>query len=283
MSESEPELPRHPVYVISKGRSDCCLTAKFLMTDGVPFRLVVEPPEADAYREAGYADHVVELPFHDLGQGSIPARNWVWEDAIARGAERHWILDDNIRYVKQWRAGARRMARSGRAFRAAEQVTDGYVNVGVSGLNYDTFAIPGCPPFYVNTHVYSCILLQNDLPYRWRGRYNEDTDLCLQILAGGRCSILLNAYVVCKVATMTMKGGNATELYRGDGRLKMARALERQWPGVAKVVRRFKRPQHYVDWSIFDTPLVAAGSPEADGWVPRAIVNESPPGGWDDY
>ena len=57
---------------------------------------------------------------------------------------------------------------------------------------------------------------------------------------------------------MTMKGGNSDELYKGDGRLKMARSLERMWPGVVAVKRRFKRPQHVIkaSWRKFDTPLI---------------------------
>ena len=37
----------------------------------------------------------------------------------------------------------------------------------------------------------------------------------------------------------------------------MARSLERLWPGVVSVDRRFKRPQHVVrdSWRRFDTPL----------------------------
>jgi hypothetical protein len=60
-----------------------------------------------------------------------------------------------------------------------------------------------------------------------------------------------------KMRTMTMKGGNSAELYKGDGRLKMARSLERMWPGVVTVNRRFKRPQHVVAdaWNKFDTQL----------------------------
>jgi hypothetical protein len=59
------------------------------------------------------------------------------------------------------------------------------------------------------------------------------------------------------MTTMTMKGGNATELYKGDGRLKMARSLERVWPYVVETKRRFRRPQHVVRgaWRAFDTPL----------------------------
>jgi hypothetical protein len=41
----------YPIFVISKGRSDCCLTARFLVKDKVPFKLVVEPQEAELYRK----------------------------------------------------------------------------------------------------------------------------------------------------------------------------------------------------------------------------------------
>ena len=41
--------PKYPVYVISKGRADTCLTANFLLKDKVNFRLVIEPQEYDKY------------------------------------------------------------------------------------------------------------------------------------------------------------------------------------------------------------------------------------------
>ena len=105
--------------------------------------------------------------------------------------------------------------------------------------------------------THNCLLVKNDLPNRWRGRYNEDTDLCLQVLSDGWCTVLFNAFLVLKMRTMTMKGGNSAELYQGDGRLKMARSLERAWPGVVETKRRFQRPQHVVKdaWKAFDTPL----------------------------
>jgi len=59
-----------------------------------------------------------------------------------------------------------------------------------------------------------------------------------------------------KMKTMAMKGGNTDELYKGDGRLKMARMLEYVWPDVVKVKWRFGRPQHVVNWSIFKHGLV---------------------------
>lgn len=250
--------PRYPVYVISKGRANACLTAQFLIADGTPFHVVIEPQEEAAYAATVGRDRLLLLPFSNLGRGSIPARNWVWEHAKAAGFERHWILDDNIRdIVRKWKAARRITCNASVAFAATEDFIDRYENVAIGGMNYSMFGICAQPPFYRNVHVYSCLCILNGLPYRWRGRYNEDTDLCLQVLAGGWCTISMNAFLVRKMPTGSMKGGNADELYKGDGRLKMARSLERLWPGVVEVKRRFRRPQHVVKdaWKRFDTPL----------------------------
>ena len=70
------------------------------------------------------------------------------------------------------------------------------------------------PPYYPNTRIYSCMLIKNDIPYRWRGRYNEDTDLSIRVLKDGWCTILFNAFLADKSQTMTMKGGNTEDLYK---------------------------------------------------------------------
>jgi hypothetical protein len=251
-------LPRYPIYVPSKGRWESGLTAKFLLRDRVPFKLVVEPQEADDYSRAFGAENVLVLPFSNLGQGVIPARNWIWDHARASGAERHWQFDDNIRRIERIYGdrGKIRCA-AGPAVSVVEDFVDRYENVALAGLNYSTFAFPQRPPFSVNCHVYSAMLIGNDLPNRWRGPYNEDTDLCFQLLADGWCTVLVNAFVINKMATMKMKGGNTDEMYAGDGRLKMAKELERRWPRVATTKRRYGRPHHHArtNWTKFDTPL----------------------------
>lgn len=252
--------PRHPIYVISKGRHDCCYTARFLAREGVDFRLVVEPQEAELYEKEFGRARLAVLPFSNLGLGSIPARNWCWEDSLERGAARHWILDDNILGIwRRWKA-RKIPCDAPPAFCAIEDFVDRYENAAIAGMNYYMFSVnrQKQPPFNLNVHVYSCLLIDNALPYRWRGRYNEDTDLCLQVLSSGKyCTLLFNAFLIWKMTTMTMKGGNSDQLYKGDGRLKMARSLERAWPRVVETKRRFQRPQHVVrdSWRKFDTPL----------------------------
>jgi hypothetical protein len=252
-------LPHYPVYILSKGRFNNCLTAKCLVNYEVPFHLVVEPQEADAYAASFGMDRLIILPFRDKGTG-VPARNFIWEHAKATGIERHWILDDNLRSFWRRYHGVRCYCEPGLALRVAEDFTDRYENIGISGLNYYKF-VPDynkVKPLVINCRVYSCMLLLNSLSFQWRGRYNEDTDLCLQVLSTGEwCTVLLNTFLVEKQTTLKMKGGNTTTLYQGDGRLRMARSLERMWPGVVETNRRFQRPQHVIkdSWKKFDTPL----------------------------
>lgn len=253
---------KYPVYIVSKGRWDSRLTARALDTLGVPFHIVVEPQEAEQYAAVIDPARVLVLPFSNLGQGSIPARNWIWEHACAHGATRHWILDDNIRAFYRFHKNLKVRASSGLIFRAAEDFADRYQNVALCGFNYHFFAKRkfSIPPYTMNTRIYSCILIRNDLPFRWRGRYNEDTDLSLRVLKSGLCTVLFNAFLAGKEATMTMRGGNTDELYQGDGRRQMAESLHEQHPDVVRITRKFNRWQHHVDYHRFSrNALIPAG------------------------
>lgn len=253
-----PNDPRYPIYVISKGRWESRLTSKALESMGVAYRIVIEPQEYKQYAAVIDPGKILTLPFSNLGQGSIPARNWVWEHSIAEGHSRHWILDDNIMYFLRFHRNRRYRMRSGATFRAAEDFVDRYLNVAMAGMQYEKFVpvkVKHAKPFVINTRVYSCILLDNRIKHRWRGRYNEDTDLSLRILKDRFCTILFYAFLAEKRATMSMKGGNTDELYRRDaafdGRLEMARSLQRQHPDVVKITRKWGRWQHHVDYRPF--------------------------------
>jgi hypothetical protein len=251
--------PKYPVYVPSKGRWHACQTVKFLLKDGCPFSLVVEPQEAARYRASFPTAPLLVLPFQNQGS-VIPARNWIKEHATSLGYERHWQLDDNIALIKRRWYGKRVPCKAGIALRVTEEFVDRYQNIAVAGLNYEMFLPNGqwFPPFQLNCHVYSCTLVLNSLPYGWRIAYNDDTDLCLHVIADGWCTVLMNCFLCQKMRTMVVTGGNTTALYQGDGRLKMARELQRIWPGVVETKRRFRRPQHVVHkaWKDFDTQLI---------------------------
>lgn len=248
---------KYPIYVISKGRWESRLTVKALDKMGVSYFLVIEPQEYDKYCRVVHSDKILTLPFSNLGQGSIPARNWVWEHSVNNGHTRHWILDDNIEDFNRLNRNMKPKVRSSGMFRAAEDFVDRYENIALAGFNYYSFckATEKIPAFYLNTRIYSCILINNDIQYRWRGMYNEDTDLSLRVLKDGWCTVLFNAFLCGKVTTLRMKGGNTDELYKDDGRKKMAEALAELHPDVAKVVWKFNRWHHQVNYKGFKTEL----------------------------
>jgi hypothetical protein len=209
--------PKFPVYVISKGRWESRLTHKALLVRGIPHRVVIEPQERDAYAAVIDPATLLVLPFSNLGQGSIPARNWVWEHSIAEGHERHWILDDNIRtFYRLWKNLKVRTS-DGTTFAAVEDFVLRYEKVALASMQYQFLAKRKqvLLPIIFNTRIYSCILILNRLPYRWRGRYNEDTDLSLRVLKDGWATAEFNAFLCEKQATMTMGGGQHRRALRG--------------------------------------------------------------------
>jgi hypothetical protein len=250
--------PQYPVYIISKGRWESRLTSRSLERMRVPYHIVVEPQEQAQYESVISPEKVLVLPFSNLGQGSIPARNWVWEHSLSEGAKRHWILDDNIDGFYRLNRNMKAPVGDGTIFKAAEDFVDRYENVAVSGFNYYMFIpqkVEAIPAFTHNTRVYSCILILNSLPFRWRGRYNEDTDLSLRALKAGWCTVLFNAFTGRKITTMKLKGGNTEELYKlegkTDGRLLMAQSLKEQHPDVTTITRKWGRWQHQVNYGPF--------------------------------
>jgi hypothetical protein len=245
--------PYYQIYIVSKGRWKNRPTSKALEKLGVPYRIVVEPQEYEQYASVISPDKILVTPFSNLGQGSIPARNFIWEHSLDKGYARHWILDDNIQGFGRYNRNQRIKVTSGTIFKAAEDFVDRYENVALAGFQY-RFFLTDCrerPAYIPNTRIYSCILIKNDIPYRWRGKYNEDTDLSLRVLKGGWCTILFNAFYQDKAGTMSMGGGNTDELYQGDGRKVMAESLVEQHPDVVKLSWKFGRWQHHVDYKPF--------------------------------
>jgi len=282
--------PKYPIYIISKGRADTRLTVKTLEANGTPYTIVVEPQEYEEYAAVIDPANILVTPFSNLGQGSIPVRNFVWEHAKNTGAERHWILDDNIQHMYRLHKNAKIKITDGTCFSASEEFTDRYENVKMSGLNYSYFlpATTKRPPYYHNTRVYSCILLANDIypEFAWRGRFNEDTDLSLRIMKAGYHTFLFNNFACGKITTMTMKGGNTEELYninqtgdqnnrKGnenfDNRYEFAESLRKQHPDCVKVTWKWGRWHHHIDYSIFQKEKPTL---KADLNIPKVVDNK---------
>ena len=247
----------YPVYIISKGRAYNPITANIFKLAGIDYLIAVEPQEKEEYVKKLGINRILVLPFSNLGLGSFPARNYCWEHAKANGYKYHWLFDDNITEFRKWVDGKRiRWNDINSALLYVEQFTN-QNNTDINGFEEWNFS-PRAPkkPFKTNCHVYSALLIKNELPYRWRLKYNEDVDLNLQVLHNGGTTASCLYYLSNKVSTANkMKGGNQTELYKGNDpkkNLLKAKMLESVWPQYAKTVIRFGRHHHLVDWKQFN-------------------------------
>jgi hypothetical protein len=253
---------KYPIYIVSKGRADVSYTAKMFNEDNLDYKILIEPQEFDEYSKYHNKDKLEVLPFSNLGLGSYPARNYAQELSVKSGAKFHWVFDDNIRKAYKFTRGKRIPCNSALAIHKAEKLLDLYSNVWILGFNYHAFTTPKTrKAFYYNVHVYSCMCMKTDANIKWRLKYNEDVDLCLQALDQGYCTILLNAYCMGKTSTVAkMKGGNQTELYQNnatDKKIQKAHYLQKQWPRYVELKIRFNRPHHYVNWKkYFKQPLI---------------------------
>tara|TARA_B100000131_G_scaffold129745_1_gene126599 strand:+ start:1597 stop:2529 length:933 start_codon:yes stop_codon:yes gene_type:complete len=277
--------PEHPVYIISKGRHESMFTSRSLARMKVPHYIAIEPQDEENYEKAldifDIRKYVTLLiaPFSNHGDGPGRARNWCWDHSISIGADSHWVLDDNINDFYRYNNNIRIRVESGVFFKVMEDFVDRYDNVYIAGPQYRFFIAPGqkYPPYVANTRIYSCLLIRNDCKHRWRGRYNEDTDICLRVLKDGDCTIQFNAFLQGKAATQTVKGGNSEEFYHKevgldsdgiairkedlkvdsseryntDGTLAKSQILVDMHPDVARLVWRYGRWHHWVDYSPF--------------------------------
>ena len=258
--------PRFPLYIPSKGRWESMLTSRALDRMGVDHRIVVEESQLAAYSAVAPRERLLVLDpeyqrrydtFDSLGdaksKGPGPARNFIWEHSISEGHQHHWVMDDNIRGFYRLNKNLKIPVGDGTIFAVMEEFALRYENVAMSGPNYCMFAPRkvAVPPFVVNTRIYSCNLIRNDVPFRWRGRYNEDTDLSLRMLKAGWCTIQFNAFLQEKVPTQTIKGGCDEDFYKREGTLPKSHILTKMHPDVARITMRFGRVHHHVNYKPF--------------------------------
>jgi len=263
--------PRYPVYIVSKGRAHNGLTTKSLNAMSVPHYIVVEAHELVQYQETCDAEILVlpqsYLDIYDTcddvtdpnaSKGPGAARNFCIDHSTDNGFNKHWVMDDNLDAFHYLTENEKYEVECPDTLCAAEDFTDRFTNVPLSGLNYYSFCkkTDKVPAFTINTRIYSCLLVDNHSGYRWRGRYNEDTDLSLRILKDGLCTIQFNAFLCGKVTTQRMRGGNSKEFYDDEGTLPKSQMIADLHPDVAEVVWRFNRWHHHVNYKVYTQQLI---------------------------
>jgi len=262
---TNPENPNFPVYIVSKGRWQRNPTSRALTKMGVPFYMVVEKEEYENYKNLVSEKQLLILPKsykdnydlfwkdNDKRTGPGPARNFAWDHSTKNNFEFHWVMDDNIETFERFNNNRKIPCADGTCFKIIEEFVCSYKNIAQAGLGYTHFCPDTeCrPAIRFNTRIYSCLFIKNSIPYRWRGRYNEDTDLSLRILKDGLCTAEFNMFLQSKRATQTLKGGNTAEFYGNEGTLNKSKMLVDMHPDVTTLTTKFNRDHHHVDYRRF--------------------------------
>lgn len=238
---------QHPIYIPSKRRSTLCNTAKILDSEGIPYKIFVEPQEQEVYQHI-YPGRCVILDKND--QGVAYVRSWIKTYSRDRGEPFHWQLDDNIQGFLIRKGTANKKSTGLYNLTQVEMTCSKYRNIGLAGLIHNMFAFSHRQAIGLNKQVYTCILVNNSLNIFWRKGVVEDTDYSLQVLMYQRrqwCILAFHRLLVVKPVTMSMEGG-CTEFeygpdstYGGDGRKARAEGLQRMWPGWFKTTFQYGR------------------------------------------
>ena len=162
--------PQYPIYIPSKSRADNAKTPYELDRLNVPYRIIVEEQQYDAYRENFPKEKLLVLDktfqdeyetLDDIGYGKSKgpgaARNFAWHHSIQEGHKWHWVMDDNIRIFARLHKNKKLRVGDGTMFHAMEDFCSRYTNIGMAGPHYWMFAPSRTArkPFIVGTRVYS--------------------------------------------------------------------------------------------------------------------------------
>ena len=223
--------PEYPVFVPTKGRYNTPYTIRALEALDIPYTAVIEKQEYTEYKTVVQKGEIIVLPHQD--KGLTVTRNWIW-DYTQRELKTpyFWTFDDNIRDFYRLNNNIKYRVTSGTFLKIMEDFIQRYINVYIAGMNYEMF-VPRKrkrTPITLNTRIYSNMLIKADIPYRNVTFYNDDTDLCLRVLKDGYCTILFNAFLADKIATMQVRGGMTDYYNKTDKRREFAEELQRAHP-----------------------------------------------------
>lgn len=259
----------YPIYVPTKGRYNYLYTIRNLQKMKANFYAIVEEQEYELYAKNIDKKNILVLDNSfkrvyetldnrgdSISYGSGPARNFAWQHAKDLKAPWHWTMDDNIRHFRIHDKNRKLRIYNASFFRVMEQFVERYSNIAMAGPQYSCFVPRKIKRslYILNTRIYSCNLIRTDLPYRWRGRYNEDTILSLDMLTDGWCTVLFYPFLQEKIATQTIPGGNTNELY-GKGTANKSQMLFETYPQYVQRVIRFGRPHHLINFKRFTQQL----------------------------
>lgn len=248
----EAVKPKYHVYIPSKGRASNCLTAKLMQEDSIPFSVVVEPNEYEAYASFFDEENLLCLPKN--GQGLPYSRNKIKSYSKSQGEVCHWQMDDDIRKFMKREDGKNVKVSAIQSILDTEAIFHSYKNLSMLAHRYTSFAFSYSAEFSFNQNPCTSILVRNSVPANWRKGTVDDADFALQVLTSGGTTLITNRHLIDTLPHMKQSGGLTDFELAGDGRHGRFIQLVKDWPGSFSIGQDKKgnaKLRHKRIWSSF--------------------------------
>ena len=227
----------HPIYVISRHRSQYELVSRQLYDEGIAHHLVIEPHDYNAYADRYPKELLLTTPVDNIGLAGV--RNFCKDHSTENGHAWHWCLDDNIKGFDRLVDGKRQRVPARGVLSIVEQTVGWFDGIGAATPcnTMWMFAQAGKPPVSYNRMISCAMLLRNETEARFLPGMPVDADYTLQMLHAGWSTVVMTHLAYHKTDTGTMQGGLTETEYQGDGRDHRMETLTAKWPGVYKIRR----------------------------------------------
>ena len=226
---------KYTVYIPSKGRADTLSMHKHCIKEGIPYKVVVEPQDADAYSETVGKDNLVILERND--QGIAYARTSIKYHSESLGEKYHWQMDDDMKHFSIRTGGKNVKVGLKNNIAIMEYVTELFDNIAISGMGNDVFAWSKPAPIKENQIACGCFLVNNSVDNYWRYGTVEDIDYTLMCLEKGYSTFVFSHIVFTSPPSGTNKGGNnLTDWQTMEKRKQFYEQFASLWPNNFTVV-----------------------------------------------
>ena len=270
LGEAERLAKLNTVYIISKGRPQC-RTACTLEKMGYPGQWFIVCGNNDEtlpeYRER-WGGHVLVFDWHDeitrtdtldnfgfegMASGACPVRNATARISRGRGELRHWQLDDDYTSFRHVNAELTKNVRfeSGREFQIwlLAFAEFGYrASLRNIGFPPASEAYPDHGKTF-GSRVFNAHNLPSEegLFEPWVSRMNDDTINAINVYRHGGREMSLRCMNMLMPPTQSEKGG-LSDIYKLEGTVRKSAYPVLVAPVAAKLVVRFGRYHHRIDW-----------------------------------
>jgi hypothetical protein len=225
----------------------------------------------------------MDTPNYTHGTSGI--YNFLLSFSRAMGEKKFWTMDDDIIGIAMKAHKGDDLMKNGEVYdknnfyrcskivedygfnyknfmKSLEDVSDKARNPGFVSL--EKFGLVFALPIFwkLGTRAYSYYLTDNSSQCNHLGALNNDVTTSLEMSKRGYVQMMFEG--ICYNSLPTQQGGGLTEQYKRFGTLEKGKRLVKSEPSCARIVERYSRVHHIVDYNYYNTQRLV-GKPIIEG------------------